>query len=326
MAIQIFERQNPYPQIMSELYRIASARNTAKDEMRMRGEEMAMREREAVAAREFQAAENLAMRKFQEGRDKINADFQTNLAEVGYKKAAALAQEQTRALEIQTNRILSQMELGQKAESERHRVMFGGYSDTPMGPPTEDGAMGAPVWEPGFYERMGDKRESLFKSLIEMGTPKVDAEDPSTIPINIPAHIRSDFIDAGVDMPETVYAGDLPYYINKLQPDALDYLGSAVATTAGGLVGGGAGFLAGGGVGAVPGFAAGMHAANAFLPTDLSQKRALREGPAVKRLNELMTIAENEAQRRGQQFSEEQRLNMVAALAPMIMSQPQYGQ
>ena len=109
MAIQIFERQNPYPQIMSELYRIASARNTAKDEMRMRGEEMAMREREAAAAREFQVAENEANRQFQTDLSSAQMAFQEGLYKAQFadnaSERARLAEETRQMFEAQTNQI-----------------------------------------------------------------------------------------------------------------------------------------------------------------------------------------------------------------------------
>ncbi len=279
---------------MSELYRIASARNTAKDEMRMRGEE-------AAAAREFQASENLAMREFQKGRDKINAQLRLDIAQFGRDQAIELARERTLQLKNALTAQEEQARLGRELEREKLVAEFGGYTNVPMGPPSADGTMGTVrQWQPGFHERMADKKVGLFKSLVEMGTPDYDtSEDPSTIEINIPAHIVKDFNDAGIDMPSSVMAGDLPYYIDQLQPDALDYFGRAATIGAGPI-----------GV-----------TADALGLTDYKQKEKIREGRGLQRLNELMTLVERESKRRGEQFTHDQKMSMISAFAPMVMGQ-----
>lgn len=73
MAIQIFERQNPYPQIMSELFKVMSVKNNAREE------------------RAFAAKEAQANRDFQVGQAEIQRQFLADEAKYGREQALALA-------------------------------------------------------------------------------------------------------------------------------------------------------------------------------------------------------------------------------------------
>lgn len=80
--INVYERQNPYPQILSELYRIAAGRNQRK-------EELAASQAEAKANRDFQAGQAQLQREYLANESRLGREQALSIYEMGSQRLQA---------------------------------------------------------------------------------------------------------------------------------------------------------------------------------------------------------------------------------------------
>jgi hypothetical protein len=148
MAIQIFQQQNPYPQLMSELYRIAADRNQRKEELTAR------------------RLEGEANRAFQLERDNANAQLQIDLQKALYadnqaerERLRADARERHTQVITQLNNIAENERLDRIQRDNEFVRMYGTPETTRViDDPGARGLQGPPQIEvipgqTGFYER-----------------------------------------------------------------------------------------------------------------------------------------------------------------------------